>query len=204
MLLSLFNNLNRADDQVRKGLWIREGNRGIELKGKTVGIIGYGYMGKAFAQRLKGFGCQVIAYDKYLTNYTDEWATEVTLEELHKQSDIISLHTPQSKETIHLINAAFIDSFKKPIYIINTSRGKSLNTEDLLKAIDSTKVLGACLDVLEFEDSSFEQFLIDNHTLKKLVESDKILLSPHIAGWTFESNYKMAKYLIEKIYSKFL
>jgi D-3-phosphoglycerate dehydrogenase len=203
MLLSLFNHLNRADAEVRNGIWLREENRGHEIKGKTIGIIGYGYMGKAFAQRLKGFECTVIAYDKYLTNFSDEHVKEVNLSELQEKSDIISLHTPQSNETIHFIDANFIAKCPKQIYIINTARGKSLNTINVLDAIDSGKVLGACLDVLEFESSSFEEFSSENQTLKRLFASPKVLLSPHIAGWTHESQFKMANVLVHKIIEAF-
>lgn len=203
MLLSLFNHLNRADEEVRKGIWLREENRGHEIKGKTIGIIGYGYMGKAFAQRLKGFDCTVIAYDKYLFNFSDENVKEVSLQELQEKSDIISLHTPQSNETVNLIDANFINKCKKDHYLINTARGKSLNTNDVLDAIDSGKVLGACLDVLEFESSSFEQFSIENHTLKRLFDCPKVILSPHIAGWTHESQFKMANVLVHKIIDAF-
>jgi D-3-phosphoglycerate dehydrogenase len=199
MILSLFNHLNRADTEVRNGIWRREENRGIELKGKTIGIIGYGYMGKAFAQRLKGFDCNVIAYDKYLTDYSDENATEVSLKELQEKSDIISLHTPETAETIHLIDKIFIDNCKKNIYLINTARGKSVCTEDILEAIDNGKILGACLDVLEYESTSFEKFSMENTIIKKLINSQKVLFSPHIAGWTHESQEKMATFLIEKI-----
>lgn len=204
MLLSLFNNLNRADSEVRKGIWLREENRGHEIKGKTIGIIGYGYMGKAFAQRLKGFDCKVIAYDKYLQNFSDELVREVTLKELQDTSDIISLHTPESKETINLIDLKFLTNCTKKCYIINTARGKSLNTKDLLDCIDQGKILGACLDVLEFESTSFEQFSLENATLKRLLNHPKVVLSPHIAGWTHESQYKMAKFLVDKIEKQFL
>lgn len=201
MLLSLFNNLIRADKEVRKGIWIREGNRGIELIGKTVGIIGYGNMGSAFAERLKGFGVKVLVYDKYKKNFGNDFIIETTLEHIFEEADVLSLHTPLTEETHYLINDTFINTFKKNIYIINTARGKSLNTADLVKNILSGKVLGACLDVLEYEAVSFEN--IDAATLpppfKYLIESDKVMLSPHIAGWTHESNEKIASILAEKI-----
>jgi D-3-phosphoglycerate dehydrogenase / 2-oxoglutarate reductase len=203
MLLSLFNNLNRADAEVRNGIWLREENRGHEIKGKTIGIIGYGYMGKAFAQRLKGFDCSVIAYDKYLFNFSDENASEVSLQELQEKCDVISLHTPESAETINLIDAKFLSNCKKNVFLINTARGKSLHTNDVLNAIESGKVLGACLDVLEFESTSFEQFSAENQTLKRLVACPKVILSPHIAGWTHESQFKMANVLVHKIIEAF-
>lgn len=205
MLLALFNNLCRADKEVREGKWIREGNRGIELMGKTVGIIGYGNMGSAFAERLKGFGVKIMVYDKYKKNFGNDTIIETTQERLFEEADIISLHTPLTEETHHLINDSFINRFKKNIYIINTARGKSLNTADLVKNMQSGKVLGACLDVLEYETVSFEK--LDMKSLPEpfhyLVQSDKVILSPHIAGWTFESNDKIARILAEKIKHEF-
>ncbi len=201
MLLSLFNNLNRANAEVRKGIWIREGNRGIELMGKTVGIIGYGNMGSAFAQKLKGFGVTILAYDKYKTKYGNEFVKECALNELYEHADIISLHTPLTHETQYLINETFINNFKKNIFIINTARGKSCNTSDLANAINSGKVLGACLDVLEYEGLSFEN-LNDKqlpNAFKQLINSEKVILTPHIAGWTHESNEKIATILAEKV-----
>ncbi len=203
MILTMLNNLKRADSEVRQGVWRREENRGHELMGKTFGIIGYGFMGKALAQRLKGFGVEVIAYDKYLTNYSDENAMEVSLAELQKRSDFISLHLPQSDETINYVNDQFINKCTKPFYLVNTARGKSVDTSAVLKAVENGKVLGACLDVLEFESSSFETSAIENTTFQKLVKSEKVLLSPHIAGWTFESDFKMGDFLSKKILNYF-
>ncbi|MGZ4034799.1 MAG: 2-hydroxyacid dehydrogenase [Bacteroidia bacterium] len=201
MLLSLFNNICRADKEVREGKWIREGNRGVELMGKTVGIIGYGNMGSAFAERLKGFGVKILVYDKYLKNYGNDLIKETTLEKIFEEADILSLHTPLTDETHYLINDAFINQFKKNIYIINTARGKSLNTTDLVKNLKSGKVSGACLDVLEYEMTSFEN--LDASSLpdafQYLTQSNKVVLSPHIAGWTHESNEKIARILAEKI-----
>jgi D-3-phosphoglycerate dehydrogenase len=201
MLLSLFNNLCRSNTEVRASRWIREGNRGVELMGKTVGIIGYGNMGSAFAQRLTGFGVDILAYDKYKKGFGTAAIKEASLEQLFNQADVVSLHTPLTEETHYLINDTFIHQFKKNIYIINTARGKSLNTEDLVKNMRSGKVLGACLDVLEYEVTSFEN--LDTTTLpaafQYLIQSDKVMLSSHIAGWTYESNEKIAKLLAEKI-----
>jgi D-3-phosphoglycerate dehydrogenase len=201
MLLSLFNNLCRANKEVRETKWIREGNRGFELMGKTVGIIGYGNMGRAFAERLKGFGVKVLVYDKYKKGFGSDDIQEVSLEKIFEETDVLSLHTPLTDETHYLINKTFIQQFRKNIYIINTARGKSLNTADLVTAIRSGKVSGACLDVLEYEVTSFET--LDSATLPEafqfLVQSDKVILSPHIAGWTHESNEKIAKILAEKI-----
>lgn len=201
MLLGLFNNLFRANKEVREGKWIREGNRGVELMGKTVGIIGYGNMGSAFAERLKGFGVNVLVYDKYKKNYGTDFIKETTLEDIFKNADVLSLHTPLTDETNYLINDTFINKFSKNIYIINTARGKCLNTSDLVKNLKSGKVLGVCLDVLEYEMISFEA--LDTKQLPEafqyLIQSDKVVLSPHIAGWTHESNEKIAKVLAQKI-----
>jgi len=201
MLLALFNNLCRANTEVRSGKWIREGNRGIELMGKTFGVIGYGNMGSAFAQRLKGFGVNVLAYDKYKKNFGNDFIQEVTLEKIFKEADILSLHTPLTEETHYLIDDTFINNFQKNIYIINTARGKSLNTADLVKNMETGKVLGACLDVLEYEAVSFEDIALEKipEALRYLFKSEKVILSPHIAGWTVESNEKIAKILAEKI-----
>lgn len=201
MLLSLFNNLNRADQQVRNGLWIREGNRGIELMGKTVGIIGYGNMGRAFAKRLQGFGCKVIAYDKYKQNYGDEFAEAVSLAQLQAESDIVSFHIYYEPDNHYLFNAKYLNGFAKNIFVINTARGLILNTADLVTGLKNGKVLGAALDVLEYEGLSFEQISITDLPLpfQYLVESDKVILSPHVAGWTYESKLKHAATLVEKI-----
>lgn len=201
MLLSLFNNLCRANKEVREGKWIREGNRGIELMGKTVGIIGYGNMGSAFAERLKGFGVKVLVYDKYRNDFGNNFIIESTLDQIFEQADVISLHTPLTEETHYMINDSFINNFKKNIYIINTARGKCLNTADLVKNIKSGKVAGACLDVLEYEVISFENLDAANlpEPFQYLIQSEKVMLSPHIGGWTIESNKKIARVLAEKI-----
>lgn len=203
MLLSLMNNINRADAEVRKGKWVREGNRGEELEGKTIAIIGYGNMGTAFARRLKGFGVTVLAYDKYNPPKadTDEFAKEATMEEIYENADVVSLHIPLADDTLFLVDDTWINKFKKKIYIINTSRGKCLKTDDLVKNLQNGKVKGACLDVLEYETGSFED--IDRSKLPEafqyLSTSDKVILTPHIGGWTFQSNEKMARVLAEKI-----
>ncbi len=206
MLLMLLNNLRKADREVRQGIWIRAGNRGIEIKGKTVGIIGYGNMGGAFAQRLKGFGAKVLAYDKYKFGYSDDFVTEASPDEVFEKTDILSLHVPLTEETNFMVDDAFINRFKKNVYIINTSRGQVLKTSDLVKNMKSGKVPGAALDVLEYEKLSFEG--IDKEKLpddfRYLIESDKAVLSPHIAGWTHESNFKMAKVIADKIRQEFI
>jgi D-3-phosphoglycerate dehydrogenase len=201
MLLNLFNNISRADREVREGKWIREGNRGVELMGKTVGIIGYGNMGSAFAERLCGFGVNILVYDKYKKNFGTDKIKETSLEEIFAEADILSLHTPLTDETEYLINDGFIQKFRKNVYIINTARGKCLNTADLVKNIGSGKVLGACLDVLEYEMVSFENLDASSlpEAFRDLVKSDKVILSSHIAGWTHESNEKIAKVLAAKI-----
>lgn len=201
MLLALFNNLCRANREVREGKWIREGNRGIELMGKTVGIIGYGNMGSAFAERLKGFGVKALAYDKYKKGFGSDFVQEVTLDKIFKEADVLSLHTPLTEETRDLINHAFIQQFSKNIFVINTARGKSLNTDDLVINLKSGKVLGACLDVLEYEMTSFENLDITTlpQAFQYLIQSDNVMLSSHIAGWTQESNEKIARILAEKI-----
>lgn len=201
MLLMLFNNLKRADDEVRKGIWLRAENRGVEIGGKTIGIIGYGNMGSAFAKRLSGFGCKILVYDKYKKGFGTDQVIESTMEQLYDECDVVSIHVPLTEETNYLINTDFIKRFKRNIYIINTSRGKCLNTSDLMSAISSGKVLGACLDVLEYESVSFEK--LDSAKLpepmQQLIKSDKVILSPHIAGWTHESNYRISKIIAEKM-----
>ena len=201
MLLSLFNNLNRADRQVRNGQWIREANRGHELEGKTVGIIGYGNMGKSFAKKLRGFDVEVLCYD-IKPNVGDANARQVSLEELQQKADVLSLHTPYTPETNKMVNADFISAFAKPFWLINTARGKAVVTQDLTDALKSGKVLGAALDVLEYEKSSFEHLFTDRFVppaFEYLLESDNVLLSPHIAGWTFESHEKLAQVIVDKI-----
>ena len=205
MLLMLFNNLKRADNEVRTGIWKRHENRGFEICGKTVGIIGFGNMGSAFAQRLKGFECKILAYDKYKKNFGNEFVRESTMQELFDACDIVSLHIPYNNETDYLVNEKFINRFRKKVYFINSSRGKCLNTADLVKEIETGKVAGACLDVLEYESVSFEDIDIANAPapMKYLINSEKVVLSPHIAGWTHESKIKIAEILAEKIVRNF-
>jgi D-3-phosphoglycerate dehydrogenase len=203
LLLSLFNNLNKADREVRKGIWLREENRGVELQEKTVGIIGFGNTGSSFAKKLSGFESKLLTYDKYVNidSVKFSFVQQVSLEQIFEASDIISFHIPLNAETKYLVNDEFINRFKKDIYIINTSRGKILNTADLVKNLKTGKVQGACLDVLEYESTSFENF--DAYDLpdpmKYIMNSENVILSPHIAGWTFESNEKMARILAEKV-----
>jgi len=205
MLLCLMNNINRADLEVRQGLWIRESNRGVELQGKTIGIIGYGNMGSAFAQRLKGFDVTVLAYDKYKKNYSNEFVKESTLEELFEKTDVLSIHLPLTEETNHIVNRSFLEKFQKNIFFINTSRGKQVKTDDLVECMKSGKVIGACLDVLEYESLSFEGLDKSNlpPSFRYLIESDRVVLTPHIAGWTHESNEKISATLARKILELF-
>ena len=207
MLLSLFNNLNRADREIRAGHWNRESNRGHELDGKTVGIIGYGNMGKWFAKKLRGFDVEVLCYD-IKDNVGDENAKQVSLTELQQKTDVLSLHLPWTPETDKMINTAFINAFTKAFWILNTSRGKNIITADLVEALQSKKILGAGLDVLEYEKLSFETLFQDKNTpeaFQYLLEADNVLLSPHVAGWTFESHERLAQTIVDKIkdlYSK--
>jgi len=206
MLLSLFNKLNTADKEVRNGKWDREGNRGIELEGKVVGVIGYGNMGKAFAKKLKGFDVEeVICYD-IKGGVEDDNARQVGIMEFQSRVDVISLHVPQTELTIGMIDAEYLDKFKKPIWIINTARGKCIKTKDLVDALKSGKVLGAGLDVLEYEKASFENMFTDDNlpeAFQYLIASDQVMLSPHVAGWTVESKIKLAQTVVDKIKVKF-
>ena len=201
MLLSLLNKFKKANNEIKNGKWLREENRGWELDGKTVGIIGYGNMGKSFAKKLRGFDCQVICYD-ILPNKGDENARQVTLVDFFRQADVVSLHTPQTPQTTGMINEAFINSFAKSFWFLNTARGKSVVTDDLVRALQSGKVLGAGLDVLEYEKASFEDFFSDKQmpeAFKYLLEADNVILTPHIAGWTLESKEKLAQTIVDKI-----
>jgi len=205
MLLSLFNKLNKADKEIRAGKWLREENRGLELDGKTIGLIGYGNMGKSFAKKLKGFDVDVLCYD-IKSNVGDENCKQVSLEELQQRSDVLSLHTPQTTLTRNMINKAFINRFKKSFWLLNTARGTSVVTKDLVAALKSGKILGAGLDVLEYEKSSFENLFSDNNlpeAFQYLIASENVILSPHVAGWTIESNEKLAQTIVDKIKAKF-
>ena len=206
MLLSLFNNLNKADRQVREGHWLREENRGVELEGKTVGIIGYGNMGKSFAKKLQGFDVEVLCTD-ILDDIGDKNARQVPLKELQQKADVVSLHTPWTKQTHGMINENFINSFSKSFWFLNTARGKSVVTEDLVKALHQKKILGAGLDVLEYEKSSFENLFTGSETipeaLQQLLLMENVLLSPHVAGWTLESHRKLADTIATKIIKHF-
>ena len=206
MLLSLFNKLSTADQEVRSGKWDREGNRGVELDGKTVGIIGYGNMGKAFAKKLRGFDVEVLCYD-IQGGVGNEDARQVGILELQQRVDVLSLHVPQTELTIGMINEEFISGFHKPFWIINTARGKCIKTNDLVLALESRKIFGAGLDVLEYEKSSFENMFSEDNmpeAFQYLIKSDKVLLSPHVGGWTVESKIKLAQTIVDKIQEEFV
>ena len=198
MLLILMNRLFISSNEVKNGIWKREENRGDELLGKTFGIIGYGNMGKAVAKRLSGFGVKVIFHD-ILPNLSDEFASQVSLEELQEKADILSLHIPLSSETNYLIDEKFISKMKKNFYFINTSRGNNVKTKNLVEAIKSGKIFGSALDVLEYEKSSFENLETENENLQFLLNSDKVIVTPHIAGWTIQSKEKLAQVIVDKV-----
>ena len=197
-LLVLMNRLFISSNEVKKGIWLREENRGEEILGKTFGIIGYGNMGKAVAKRLSGFGCKTIFYD-IKPNLSDEFATQVSLQELQENADILSLHTPLTEDTLYMIDEEFISKMKKNFYFINTARGKNLKTSALVNALKSSKIKGACLDVLEYEKTSFENLETKNEDLEYLLNSEKAIITPHIAGWTHESKIKLAQVIVDKI-----
>jgi D-3-phosphoglycerate dehydrogenase len=196
MLLSLMNNFNRADAEIRAGSWQREANRGFELKGKTVGIIGYGHMGRSFARKLQGFEVNVIAYDKYKTGFSDQYAREVSMEEIVKHSDVLSLHIPLTPETNGLVDDEYLFHFRKPIFLLNTARGKVAKVQSVLNAIKQGKILGAGLDVLEVEKYPA---LAEQSWYQELIQSGKVLLTPHVAGWTFDSYRKLSEVLAQKL-----
>tara|TARA_R110002012_G_scaffold322106_1_gene555846 strand:- start:31106 stop:32077 length:972 start_codon:yes stop_codon:yes gene_type:complete len=204
MLLSLLNKLNKADQEVRHGKWQREDNRGVELDGKTIGLIGYGNMGKAFAKKLRGFDVNVLCYD-IKPNVGDKNATQVDLKTLQNQADVLSLHTPQTPSTLNMVNSEFINAFQKSFWLLNTARGKSVVTDDLVTALKSGKIFGAGLDVLEYEKASFENLFSTNmpDAFQYLIQAENVILTPHVAGWTVESNVKLSQTIVDKIQAKF-
>lgn len=205
MLLALLNKFKKANAEIKTGKWLREENRGWELDYKTVGIIGYGNMGKSFAKKLKGFDCKVICYD-IKPNMGDENAIQVSLEEFFSQAEVVSLHTPQTPLTMRMVNTDFINKFSNPFWFLNTARGKSVVTDDLVSALKSGEILGAGLDVLEYEKSSFEDFFTEDNfpeAFRYLLEADNVILTPHIAGWTMESKEKLAQVIVDKIVENF-
>lgn len=205
MLLALFNNILKGNYEVKKGIWDREGNRGIEIEGKTIGIIGYGNNGSAFAKKLSGFDCEILAYDKYKSGFGTDFVKESTPKEIQEKADILSLHIPETDETRGLINTEYIHQFKKDFYLINLSRGKNVCTSDLVKALKSGKIKGACLDVLEYEKASFENMFEGEipADLKFLTQAKNVILSPHVGGWTHESYFKLSDVLADKILNRF-
>lgn len=204
MLLALFNKLHTADRDVRAGAWQREANRGVELDGKTVGIIGYGHMGKAFAKKLRGFDVEVLCYD-LKPNVGDENAQQVSLQTLQEKTQVLSLHVPHTELTFQMIDANFISQFKHPFWLLNTARGSCVVTTDLVAALKSKTVLGAGLDVLEYEKSSFETLFSNTPppALEYLLKADNVIVSPHVAGWTVESHQKLAQTIVDKIVNYF-
>jgi len=203
MLLALLNKLVVADREVRNGVWKRESNRGVEIKGKTVGIIGFGNTGSAFAKKLSGFEATIIAFDPYkkIDNGNFNFVKQVSLNTIFEESDIVSFHIPLTEETRYMVNESFLNSFRKSIHLVNTSRGKIVQTDSLVNAMKKGKVKGAALDVLEFESISFENIRGNeiSKSLDFLYHSDNVVLSPHIAGWTFESHLKISEILAFKI-----
>ncbi|WDF57432.1 NAD(P)-dependent oxidoreductase [Mucilaginibacter sp. KACC 22063] len=196
LLLALINNFRRADMEVRNGQWHREANRGYELKGKTVGIIGYGFMGKSFAKKLSGFEVNIIAYDKYKTGFSDQYVREVSMEEIVKHSDALSLHIPLTNETRGLVNDEYLFHFRKPIFFLNTARGPIVQTQAILNGLKQGKILGAGLDVLEVEKFPA---LGEQLWYPELAQTENVILTPHIAGWTFDSYRKISEVLVEKL-----
>ena len=204
MLLSLFNKLTISDREVRNGIWQRESNRGNELDGKTIGIIGYGHMGKAFSKKLRGFDVNVLCYD-IKANVGDENSRQVSLEVLQEKAHILSLHVPQTTATVDMVNTDFISSFKHPFWLLNTARGNCVVTSDLVKALKSKKIRGAALDVMEYEKSSFETIFSSKipKAFSSLLKADNVIFSPHVAGWTIESHRKLAQTIVDKIKFQF-
>lgn len=196
MLLNLMNKLNRGNTEIRQGYWKREENRGYELKGKTVALIGYGHNGQAMAKKLSGFDVNVIAYDKYKTGFSDQYAMEVSMEEVVKQADVVSFHIPLTRETKNLVDEEYLYHFRKPIFFLMGARGEIVQVPAILKALDSGKILGAAFDVLPVEKFPA---LGEQDWFKDLVSRENVILSPHVAGWTFESYFKLSNILADKI-----
>lgn len=205
LLLALFNKINKADAEISQGKWLREENRGIELDGQTVGLIGYGNMGKSFAKKLRGFDVEVICYD-IKEGVGDENCKQVFLAELQEKATVLSLHTPFNELSHNMINKQFIDNFSNPFWLINTARGTAVVTEDLVDALKNGNILGAGLDVLEYEKASFENLFSDNQlpsAFEYLINAENVILSPHVAGWTVESKIKLAQTIVDKIKANF-
>lgn len=199
MLLSLMNNIQKSNLELRQGTWERDGNRGSELNGRTVGIIGYGNTGGAFARKLRGFDVEILAYDKYRTGFSDKYVQETTMDKLFEKADVVSVHLPLTAETHHLANAAFFRSFKKPVWFINAARGKIVNTDDILGALETGTIRGACLDVLENEKLSTYS-TAERERFEKLLHMPNVIITPHIAGYSHEASVKMARIVLEKLH----
>ncbi|MCK6638973.1 MAG: 2-hydroxyacid dehydrogenase [Bacteroidia bacterium] len=201
MLLSLMNNFRKSDNETRNGIWKREENRGTELTGKTVGIIGYGNMGSSFAKVLAGFDVKVLAYDKFKSGFSNGYVQEASLENIFENADVLSLHVPLTEETNMMVNDAFLNAFTKPIWFINTSRGKVVQTSAVVNALENGKIKGAAIDVLEYESVSFEQLDADElpEPFQRLRRMDNVIITPHVAGWTFESHLKIGKVIADKM-----
>ncbi len=201
MLLNLMQNITKSNLEIKNGKWLRKSNSAIELKGKTVGILGYGNMGKSFARKLSGFGAKVITYDKYKTNYGDQYAKQVSLKKIQKEADILSIHIFYEIDNHYFINRKFINKFEKNIWIINTARGLVLKTSDLVKALKKGKIKGAALDVLEYEETSFNDFSFQKlpKDFEYLVNAQNVILTPHLAGLSEESYEGHARVLARKI-----
>lgn len=203
MLLSLLTNLCKANYEVKQGLWLREANRGSELSYKTVAIIGYGNTGSAFASKLSGFNTRILVYDKYKSNFSNANCKieETDMSTIFAEADVLSLHLPLNKETTYLVDDKFISSFHKPFIFLNTSRGEIVNTQELVKAMQTKKIIAAGLDVIEYEEFSFEKTsnMLQEPNFQYLANNNNVILSPHIAGWTIESKFKLAKTLADKI-----
>ncbi len=200
LVLCLLNKINLAHDQIVAGNWDREANRGKELGEMTVGVIGYGHMGAAFCQRLQGFGCEVLVYDKYKTGFSNQWLKEVPLEKLFESCDLLSLHIPLSEETNGMVDASFIGKFKKNIYVINTARGEIMPLKDLKAGLNAGKILGAALDVHEFEKRK-SLSIEEKQLFESIKAADNVLLTPHVGGWTYASYRKISEVLLSKIAS---
>lgn len=201
LLLSLLNNINTSSNQVKEGLWFREKNRGFEIEGKTVAILGMGNTGKSFAKKISSFNCKVFFYD-IDEKIKSKYAKKSSLDFLYKNADIVSLHLPHTINNIDLFNKEFIQKFDKPFWLINTSRGKIVNTADLVDALNEKKILGAGLDVIDIESSSFNNIEKElNPYFNELINLKNVIITPHIAGWTFESNVKLSQIIVDKIES---
>lgn len=198
MLLMLLNNLSRAHAQVKQGIWLREANRGVELAGKTVGIIGYGNTGKAVAQKLSGFGVKALVYDKYLTGFGSKWVCESNWSQIIAEADILSFHVPLTVETKYYLNLHLIEQFVKPFFLLNLSRGKVVKTDDLILGLDQGKILGCALDVLENENLAGHNFE-EKKWFEELSKRENVILTPHIGGWTKESYAKISEVILTKL-----